>query len=210
MLSVQALMDGILDYAGLFPPAKLDMVPTMRNYHAYREGADHWMLGRIVVPVSRFEEFEANAEGLLAESRDPVSDDCWVISALTVPVSDEGFQRDLEAIEAMTANGPETLGPQAPDSGRLVAGFDADVIALDTNPLDDRSVRRQIKRHNRNVLRRDVFPYIELCPIRERKGTQALTWVEPAIEQIPELGSLVSRIPSMQFIAIGDDSFLRP
>ncbi len=53
MLSVQALMDGILDYAGLFPPAKLDMVPTMRNYRDYREGAESWMLGRIVVPVGR-------------------------------------------------------------------------------------------------------------------------------------------------------------
>ena len=42
--------------------------------------------------------------------------------------------------EAMTANGPDTLGPQAPLSGQLVAGYDADVIALDTNPLDDRSV----------------------------------------------------------------------
>lgn len=47
---------------------------------------------------------------------------------------------DLEAIEAATANGPETLGPQAPRSGQLRAGYDADVIALDTNPLDDRSV----------------------------------------------------------------------
>jgi imidazolonepropionase-like amidohydrolase len=47
---------------------------------------------------------------------------------------------DLEAIEAATANGPETLGPQAPKSGQLVAGYDGDVIALDTNPLDDRSV----------------------------------------------------------------------
>ena len=47
---------------------------------------------------------------------------------------------DLEAIEAATANGPETLGPQAPHSGQLVAGYDADVIAFDTNPLDDRSV----------------------------------------------------------------------
>jgi len=47
---------------------------------------------------------------------------------------------DLEAIEAATANGPDTLGPQAPHTGQLVAGFDADVIALDTNPLDDRSV----------------------------------------------------------------------
>ena len=47
---------------------------------------------------------------------------------------------DLEAIEAATARAPETLGPQAPKSGRLEVGFDADVIALDTNPLDDRSV----------------------------------------------------------------------
>ncbi len=47
---------------------------------------------------------------------------------------------DLEAIEAATANGPETLGPQAPRSGQLVPGYDADVIAFDTNPLDDRSV----------------------------------------------------------------------
>jgi len=47
---------------------------------------------------------------------------------------------DLEAIEAATANGPETLGPQAPRSGQLRDGYDADVIILDTNPLDDRSV----------------------------------------------------------------------
>lgn len=47
---------------------------------------------------------------------------------------------DLQAIEAATANGPETLGPQAPRSGQLRAGFDADVITVDTNPLDDRSV----------------------------------------------------------------------
>ena len=47
---------------------------------------------------------------------------------------------DLEAIEAATANGPETLGSQAPKSGQLAVGFDADIIALDTNPLDDRSV----------------------------------------------------------------------
>lgn len=47
---------------------------------------------------------------------------------------------DLEAIEAATANAPETLGPQAPLSGQLREGFDSDVIALDTNPFDDRSV----------------------------------------------------------------------
>jgi len=52
----------------------------------------------------------------------------------------EAGMSDLQAIEAATANGPETLGPQAPHTGQLRAGYDADVIALDTNPLDDRSV----------------------------------------------------------------------
>ncbi len=47
---------------------------------------------------------------------------------------------DLEAIEAATAFAPQTLGPQAPQSGQLRPGYDADVIAFDTNPLDDRSV----------------------------------------------------------------------
>lgn len=43
----------------------------------------------------------------------------------------------LQAIEAATANGPLTLGPRAPKAGLLEAGYDADFIALDENPLED-------------------------------------------------------------------------
>ena len=43
----------------------------------------------------------------------------------------------LEAIEAATATGPLTLGPQAPRSGRLATGYDADVITLAADPLAD-------------------------------------------------------------------------
>ena len=43
----------------------------------------------------------------------------------------------LQAIEAATANGPLTLGPQAPKTGQLKEGFDADFIALDENPVND-------------------------------------------------------------------------
>jgi len=45
-----------------------------------------------------------------------------------------------EAIEAATASGPLTLGPQAPRSGQLAAGYDADVITLDADPLADIAV----------------------------------------------------------------------
>jgi imidazolonepropionase-like amidohydrolase len=51
-------------------------------------------------------------------------------------LGDAGFS-PLEAIEAATATGPDTLGPQAPRSGRLRAGYDADVITMDVDPLAD-------------------------------------------------------------------------
>jgi imidazolonepropionase-like amidohydrolase len=46
----------------------------------------------------------------------------------------------LQAIEAATANGPSTLGKQAPQSGLLMEGYDADVITLDDDPLEDISI----------------------------------------------------------------------
>jgi imidazolonepropionase-like amidohydrolase len=49
----------------------------------------------------------------------------------------EAGMTPLQAIEAGTANAPDTLGPQAPKSGWLKEGYDADFIALYHNPLDD-------------------------------------------------------------------------
>jgi imidazolonepropionase-like amidohydrolase len=49
---------------------------------------------------------------------------------------ESGFS-PLEAIEAATAAAPATLGPQAPLSGQLVTGYDADVIVVDADPLAD-------------------------------------------------------------------------
>jgi imidazolonepropionase-like amidohydrolase len=46
----------------------------------------------------------------------------------------------LQAIEAATATAPRTLGPQAPRSGLLAAGYDADLITVDGDPLADISV----------------------------------------------------------------------
>ena len=43
----------------------------------------------------------------------------------------------LQAIEGATAIAPLTLGPQAPKSGRLEAGYDADVITVGADPLAD-------------------------------------------------------------------------
>jgi hypothetical protein len=54
--SQKALLAGLIDYAGLFPPAALSMEEAVRNYARYREGKHAWMLGRFVVPEARVAE----------------------------------------------------------------------------------------------------------------------------------------------------------
>lgn len=46
----------------------------------------------------------------------------------------------LEAIQAATANGPLTIGPQAPLSGQIKEGYDADIIAVTENPVENVAV----------------------------------------------------------------------
>jgi imidazolonepropionase-like amidohydrolase len=57
---------------------------------------------------------------------------------LAYAVSDGGMSA-LQAIEAATAMGPEVLGDlgMAPKSGVIELGYDADLISLRANPLDD-------------------------------------------------------------------------
>lgn len=61
----------------------------------------------------------------------------WGQNAEELRLLVEAGMSPLQAIEAATANGPLTLGPRAPRSGQLVAGYDADLITLSANPLDD-------------------------------------------------------------------------
>ncbi|KZE78901.1 hypothetical protein AV654_15530 [Paenibacillus elgii] len=54
--SARALMEQLLDYAGLFPPAALPLEQAIRNYAAYRDGRDAWMLGRFIIPSAQLEK----------------------------------------------------------------------------------------------------------------------------------------------------------
>jgi imidazolonepropionase-like amidohydrolase len=64
----------------------------------------------------------------------------WGQNAHELPLLVEVGMTPLQAIEAATANGPVTLGPQAPRSGELREGYDADVLAVARSPLDDITV----------------------------------------------------------------------
>ncbi len=57
-----ALLEGILDYAGLFPPASLPLEKAISNYVAYLQSEDRWILSRFVIPAGLLAELSALAE----------------------------------------------------------------------------------------------------------------------------------------------------
>jgi hypothetical protein len=95
--AVRILLSGLIDYAGLFPPAALGMGEAARNYAAYRGGAYAWALGRFVVPAARLEEFERSAAGYLSEA------DPWRLSALV------GGEAEWRAVAEFNARHPGCL-----------------------------------------------------------------------------------------------------
>jgi hypothetical protein len=54
--ALRALLEHLVDYAGLFPPASLSMREAVSEYAAQRSASASWMLGRFVVPVARLGE----------------------------------------------------------------------------------------------------------------------------------------------------------
>jgi hypothetical protein len=91
---VRALLGGLVDYAGLFPPAGRTMPDAVAEYAAHRAGPHAWMLGRFVVPASRLAEFARCAEPLLPAGGDP-----WRASVLLEP----DVRGGIDAIAAFNA-----------------------------------------------------------------------------------------------------------
>jgi hypothetical protein len=77
--SLTTLLAGIVDYAGLFPPAALSMVDAVHNYAQYLNEPESWALGRFIVPVACLSEFERVANSYLSKNS---SSSAWKLSAL--------------------------------------------------------------------------------------------------------------------------------
>lgn len=162
---LRALLERVVDYAGLFPPAGLSMHEAVSEYAAQCESANAWMLGRFVVPVGRLNELAREADGVRRNG-----DAAWPLSALVSadPAGDAEFIRAfntrysgrlrVESVElrAATAEAIEWALAQLDDpSERYVE------ISLDDDP---RPSLRAIKRHDARAKARtggvtpDLFP----------------------------------------------------
>jgi len=101
-MSLQTLLADLVDYAGLFPPAKLDMSPTVANYAEYLAGGDSWALGKLIVPAARLDEFEKHAAAYLP-AKDGDDDPWQVIVLVGYDRLDDDLQRVIDFNDTHTA-----------------------------------------------------------------------------------------------------------
>ena len=144
MPAARAAFAGLIDYAGLFPPAGLPLDDVARNYGKYRSGPHAWMLGRLIVPHEKLPDLES-----LARSAAATQDARWPVSVLigTAAASDaaaamirrvtnpnsvlhiesiEGSAATVADIAMMAAAFPASLDrfveiPSEPDPADLIA-----------------------------------------------------------------------------------------
>ena len=52
--SLKLFLIKLIDYAGLFPPAKLELEPALKNYSKYIQCDNNWMMSQFIIPVNFF------------------------------------------------------------------------------------------------------------------------------------------------------------
>ena len=90
-----ALLAGLFDYAGLFPPASRSLADVVNDYACYRVSPDGWMLGRLIVPASELPALSALGGRFPRDANELP----WRIAALVGADS----QADLDAVSAFNS-----------------------------------------------------------------------------------------------------------
>ncbi len=184
---LRTLIDGLVDYAGLFPPAKLDMQPAVENFHRYTTDEHAHALGRFICPVSRLDEFTQRGALLMpgtfatsgyremADTREP-----WRVSALIDGHLDECLTR----IDAFNDHHAKE------DAG--LAKIDALEMRL-TEPGDvDEAIE---------MIPNDIMPFFEFPGTTDPRGFIAAIAGEDAAAKIRCGGVTPDAIPSVEFVA---------
>ncbi|MFQ3639060.1 MAG: hypothetical protein SNJ62_03505 [Chloracidobacterium sp.] len=121
--SLRALLSHLIDYAGLFPPAAVDLPTAIKNYQRDRATGDAWMLGAFVLPISRARDVPATLDDTAAS---------LPLSLLVGP--DDLPPPDLQvvSVEAKT-NDPAVVR-------QLVERWQPAMVFIELNPADEREV----------------------------------------------------------------------
>ncbi len=86
----------IIDYAGLFPPASLELAQAFHNFVFYSQGEFKWMLNKFIIPAKRLPDLEKIMNGMTIDGCIPFS--ILGSSGDTLSEFDSNFLNDIELI----------------------------------------------------------------------------------------------------------------
>jgi len=136
----EIILEGFIDYAGLYPPANLDMESTVHNWSKYLQTDDSWMLARLIIPASGLNEFKRVSQKFLPSEQEEM----WQLSVLLPPANSEQFESAVN----------QTVEFNISDCGAV-----ANVVEFQANTIDEINSAF-------SVLHDDLFPFVEL-PVNE-------------------------------------------
>ncbi|RMG43216.1 MAG: hypothetical protein D6718_12750 [Acidobacteria bacterium] len=99
-LALRALLGHAIDYAGVFPPARLPLERAARNYARYREEKESWLLGRFVCPAARLAELAPLAGELFPAPPVPLA---VIASPAAAEAPEKAVAEDLGALREFDA-----------------------------------------------------------------------------------------------------------
>jgi hypothetical protein len=109
--TLRTLLAGLIDYAGLFPPAKLGMAPACEDFARHMRGEFEFALGRFICPISKLPEFSESAAALMPgtfatsgyrEHADVTRP--WGVSVILDHPLPESLEPSLDEIDAFNAH----------------------------------------------------------------------------------------------------------
>jgi hypothetical protein len=118
---LQALLDRLIDYAGMFPPATLPRASAIANYENYRNGQHAWMLRWLVIGAAELAHVPRELDGSLAVLSDADEPRAAVIEAKRIvranrPVYCEVAIDDLDAVQQSGSFAKLRTGGVTPDA----------------------------------------------------------------------------------------------
>ncbi len=185
----------LVDYAGLFPPAKLTMPKAVETFARHRDGKHVFALSRFIVACSKLDEFaEASARHLarLPSAADDAPPEPWTISVLI----DGKLEDNLEAIERFNSSHEAANGKGHNHAHNAVI----DTVEIKVASPD--TVEYALER-----LPEELYPFFEMPSEGDLRGFAACLAGRGAGAKIRTGGVQAEMIPSAEVVAEFIDVF---
>ena len=131
---IRALLDRLIDYAGMFPPAMLSLDAAIAMYKSYQSGAHAWMLRWLVLKATELEHVPRELDGSLAVLSDQDEARAAVIEARRIvqarrPAYCEVSLRDLNEVQRAGCFAKIRTGGLKPEAIPAVPDVAAFIVA---------------------------------------------------------------------------------